>query len=89
MRRTSSSVASRPGAAARNSRMIAVPSIALELYLEELGARGGRPPAFDGAWLAYRRQMSHGLIFWTYTHMVGQVAELQPEDHVPSATRCG
>lgn len=54
----------------------------LELYLDELGSWGGRPPAFEDAWLAYRRQMFHGLIFWTYTHTVGQVATLQPEEHV-------
>ena len=26
--------------------------------------------------------MFHGLIFWTYTHLVGRVAPLQPDGHV-------
>lgn len=54
----------------------------LELYLQELGDRGGVPPSFDEAWLQYRQQLLHGVFFWTYTLLVGKVAELQPEDHV-------
>jgi thiamine kinase-like enzyme len=54
----------------------------LALYLQELGEAGGAPPTFDEAWLAYRQQQFHGLIFWTYTLLVGKLSELQPEDHV-------
>jgi thiamine kinase-like enzyme len=59
----------------------------LELYLDELGAAGGKPPSFDEAWLAYRQQMFHGLIFWTYTLLVGKVSELQPESYVRDLIR--
>jgi len=59
----------------------------LELYLDELGAAGATPPSFDDAWLAYRRQMFHGLIFWTYTLLVGKVSELQPESYVRALIR--
>ncbi|MBO4270227.1 aminoglycoside phosphotransferase family protein [Microbispora triticiradicis] len=48
----------------------------LALYLDELKAAGGEPPAFDEAWLAYRRQMFHGLAFWLFT--IG-ATRLQPE----------
>lgn len=54
----------------------------LALYLDELDAAGGKPPTFDDAWLAYRQQMLHGLIFWTYTLLVGKLSELQPESYV-------
>jgi thiamine kinase-like enzyme len=54
----------------------------LALYLQELAAAGGAAPAFDDAWLAYRQQMFHGLIFWTYTLLIGKVSPLQPEEHV-------
>lgn len=59
----------------------------LALYLDELGAAGGKPPAFDEAWLAYRQQMLHGLIFWTYTLLVGKISELQPEAYVRTVIR--
>ncbi|TGD87547.1 DUF1679 domain-containing protein [Mycolicibacterium sp. CH28] len=39
----------------------------LALYLEELARAGGQPPNFDQAWLRYRQQVFHGLIFWLYT----------------------
>lgn len=45
----------------------------LARYLDELAAPGGKPPMFEDAWLAYRQQMLHGLIFWTYTLLVGRV----------------
>lgn len=54
----------------------------LALYLDELAAAGGKPPGFERAWLAYRQQMFHGLVFWTYTFLVGKVSALQPEAHV-------
>lgn len=59
----------------------------LALYLDRLGAAGGKPPAFDDAWLAYRQQMFHGFIFWTYTFLVGKVAPLQPDAHVRAMIR--
>ncbi len=59
----------------------------LELYLDELAAAGGKAPTFDDAWTAYRRQMFHGLIFWTYTFLVGKVAPLQPDQHVRTLIR--
>lgn len=31
--------------------------------------------------------MFHGLIFWTYTHLVGRVSELQPDAHVRTLIR--
>lgn len=59
----------------------------LALYLDELGAAGGKPPGLDEAWLAYRQQMFHGLIFWTYTLLVGKLSELQPESYVRALIR--
>jgi thiamine kinase-like enzyme len=59
----------------------------LELYLDELGAARGQPPSFEDAWLRYRQQMLHGLVFWTYTLLVGKVSELQPEDYVRTLIR--
>ena len=37
--------------------------------------------------MAYRQQMFHGLIFWTYTLLVGKVSELQPESYVRALIR--
>jgi hypothetical protein len=54
----------------------------LRLYLEELAMAGGKAPSFEAAWLAYRQQMMHGFIFWTYTFLVGKVSTLQPDAHV-------
>lgn len=54
----------------------------LALYLDELRSHGGQPPSFDDALLAYRQQMLHGVVFWTYTLLVGKVSTLQPEEHV-------
>lgn len=59
----------------------------LALYLDLLADAGGRPPSFDEAWLAYRQQMFHGFIFWTYTFLVGKVAPLQPDAHVRELIR--
>jgi len=59
----------------------------LERYLGRLAAAGGAPPPFDEAWLAYRRQMFHGFIFWTYTLLVGKLQELQREEHVRELIR--
>jgi len=59
----------------------------LGLYLDQLAAAGGKPPAFDDAWLAYRQQMFHGFVFWAYTFLVGKVAPLQPDEHVRALIR--
>jgi hypothetical protein len=48
----------------------------LTRYLEQLAAAGGDAPSFDQAWLDYRQQVFHGLIFWLYTIGAGK---LQPE----------
>lgn len=48
-------------------------------YLDALAAAGGKPPTFDDAFLAYRQQMFHGLVFWAYTLLVGKLQPIQPE----------
>jgi Phosphotransferase enzyme family len=53
----------------------------LARYLDRLGSAGGEPPSFDEAWLAYRRQMVHGLAFWLATIGVTRMQpELQPRE---------
>lgn len=59
----------------------------IALYLDRLAAAGGKPPTFEHAWLAYRQQMFHGFVFWTYTFLVGKVAPLQPDAHVRTLIR--
>jgi hypothetical protein len=54
----------------------------LARYLDALAAAGGKPPSFEDAFLAYRQQMFHGLIFWTYTLLVGKLQPVQPENLV-------
>lgn len=54
----------------------------LARYLDALAAAGGKPPPFDEAFRAYRQQMFHGLIFWTYTLLVGKLQPVQPENLV-------
>jgi len=39
----------------------------IELYLQTLAKGGVDAPSFDAAFLAYRRQIFHGLVFWTFT----------------------
>lgn len=45
----------------------------------DIGAPAGKPSAWEDARLAYRQQMLHGLIFWTYTLLVGKGSQPQPE----------
>jgi len=53
----------------------------VRLYLERLGAAGVDAPSFDDAWLAYRRQMFHGLLFWVYTIGAGsRQPNMQPDE---------
>ncbi|WP_200958719.1 phosphotransferase [Nocardioides sp. Root190] len=54
----------------------------IELYCDLLAKAGGKPPSAEDAFHAYRQQMLHGFVFWTYTFMVGKLAPLQPEAHV-------
>jgi aminoglycoside phosphotransferase (APT) family kinase protein len=48
----------------------------LAAYLDELGEAGGKPPAFDDAWLLYRRQSMFAYAAWAFT--IGR-ASYQPE----------
>ena len=57
----------------------------LALYLDELARAGGKPPAFDQAWLRYRQQAFHALIFWLYTIGSGRMQPHMQEDHVAEA----
>jgi hypothetical protein len=54
----------------------------LAAYLDQLKIAGG--PAdfgFDEAWLRYRQQVFHGLIFWLYTIGHGRLQpEMQPDN---------
>ncbi|MFT4256902.1 MAG: phosphotransferase [Pseudoxanthomonas sp.] len=50
----------------------------LRMYLEELAVRGVESPNYDDAWLAYRQQSVHGLVFWLATIGAGT---LQPDLH--------
>ncbi|HTK65503.1 MAG TPA: aminoglycoside phosphotransferase family protein [Pseudonocardia sp.] len=51
------------------------------IYLDALGSAGGIAPAFDEAWLRYRQQVFHGLIFWLYTIGHGRLQPaMQPDD---------
>lgn len=53
----------------------------INLYLEELGSRGVTPPTFDEAFLAYRQQIFHALVFWLYTIGAGPLQpDMQPRD---------
>ncbi|GAA5129696.1 aminoglycoside phosphotransferase family protein [Haloechinothrix salitolerans] len=55
----------------------------LEYYLDRLRAAGVRePPSFDEAWLAYRQQPLHALVFGLFTLGGSKVEpELQPRDY--------
>jgi len=59
----------------------------IALYLDQLAVNGAKAPSYDDAWTAYREQMMHGFIFWTYTFLVGKVATLQPDPHVRTLIR--
>jgi hypothetical protein len=52
----------------------------LELYLERLAEHGGKPPAFDEAWLIYRQQLFYPYSAWAFT--IGRAAyqpKMQPD----------
>jgi hypothetical protein len=56
----------------------------LERYLWRLGEEGvGDPPSFDEAWLRYRQQPFHVLIFALFTVGAGRFQpDMQPEDYM-------
>lgn len=57
----------------------------LSFYLDELARTGGQPPSFDQAWLRYRQQAFHGLIFWLYTIGAGRMQPNMQPLHVSEA----
>jgi hypothetical protein len=53
----------------------------LRFYLDRLQAAGGKPPAFDDAWLAYRRNSLYGYFCWLSTiagSAKGTTPDMQP-----------
>lgn len=53
----------------------------IEVYLDQVAAAGAAAPSFDEAWLRYRQQIFHGLIFWLYTIGHGRLQPaMQPDD---------
>jgi aminoglycoside phosphotransferase (APT) family kinase protein len=53
----------------------------IEFYLAELGRKVDRPPVFDDAWLAYRQQIFHAVIYWLFTIGEGRFQPaMQPRD---------
>jgi Phosphotransferase enzyme family len=56
----------------------------LERYLWRLGEEGvGSPPSFDEAWLRYRQQPFHVLIFALFTIGAGRMQpDMQPKDYM-------
>jgi hypothetical protein len=56
----------------------------LERYLWRLGEEGaGNPPSLEQAWLRYRQQPFHVLIFALFTIGAGRLQpEMQPEDYM-------
>lgn len=53
----------------------------LELYIDRLAAAGAPTLNFADAFLAYRQQMFHALVFWLYTLGAGSLQpDMQPRD---------
>ncbi|BDB44127.1 hypothetical protein IWGMT90018_45730 [Mycobacterium kiyosense] len=57
----------------------------IELYIDRLFASGGPALSFDEAWLAYRQQAFHGLVFWLYTIGAGRLQPAMQPDEVSLA----
>lgn len=55
------------------------------LYTDRLHAAGGPDIPFDEAWLAYRQQPFHGLVFWLYTIGAGRMQPAMQPDEVSLA----
>lgn len=53
----------------------------IRCYLDALPVGDDRKPTFDDAWLAYRQQQFHGLIYWLFTIAQGRFQPaMQPHD---------
>ncbi|MCX2930070.1 aminoglycoside phosphotransferase family protein [Mycobacterium sp. CVI_P3] len=53
----------------------------IALYIDRLHAAGGPRLTAAGAWLTYRQQPFHGLVFWLYTIGAGRMQPaMQPDD---------
>jgi aminoglycoside phosphotransferase (APT) family kinase protein len=57
----------------------------IELYVDRLHAAGGPALSFEEAWLAYRQQAFHGLVFWLYTIGAGRLQPAMQPDEVSLA----
>ncbi|ORW23648.1 hypothetical protein AWC19_11290 [Mycobacterium palustre] len=57
----------------------------IELYVDRLHAAGGPALSFEEAWLAYRQQVFHGLVFWLYTIGAGRMQPAMQPDEVSLA----
>jgi len=53
----------------------------IAFYADRLHAAGGPSLSFEEAWLTYRQQPFHGLLFWLYTIGAGRLQPaMQPDD---------
>jgi hypothetical protein len=57
----------------------------IELYIDRLYAAGGPSLPFENAWLTYRQQPFHGLVFWLYTIGAGRLQPAMQPDEVSLA----
>lgn len=57
----------------------------IALYVDRLSAAGGPQLGVDDAWLAYRQQPFHGLVFWLYTIGAGRMQPAMQPDEVSLA----
>lgn len=57
----------------------------IELYIDRLHAAGGPALDFETAWLTYRQQPFHGLVFWLYTIGAGRLQPAMQPDEVSLA----
>jgi len=55
------------------------------LYIDRMHAAGGPALSFQEAWLAYRQQAFHGLVFWLYTIGAGRLQPAMQPDEVSLA----
>ncbi|EHB55509.1 aminoglycoside phosphotransferase [Mycolicibacterium rhodesiae JS60] len=55
------------------------------LYVDRLAAAGGPLLTADDAWLTYRQQPFHGLVFWLYTIGAGRMQPAMQPDEVSLA----
>jgi hypothetical protein len=57
----------------------------IALYIDRLAAAGGPLLVTDDAWLTYRQQPFHGLVFWLYTIGAGRMQPAMQPDEVSLA----